>query len=104
MDKSKPAAGQAAKRIGTYVRARRLALGLSRAQLAQRLGFVLGSVITHVERGSSQIAPQAVEGWALALELDPAAFAGDLGRLGHDSAHGTAKSRNDAALPRATWA
>lgn len=90
----------AAKRVGMYVRTRRRSLGLSRAQLAQRLGFVLGSVITHVERGDARIAPEAMANWAAALELDPAQFAKELAVLGKvDPAADTAGS----SLPRPAW-
>jgi len=72
----------AAKRIGMYVRERRRGLGLSRAQLARRLGFVLGSVVSHVERGDTCITPEAVAIWARALEMEPTAFARELSALG----------------------
>lgn len=71
----------AAKRVGQFIRDRRRDLGLSRAQLARRLGFVLGSVVSHVERGDARIAPQAIQNWAQALEMDPAPFAKELGVL-----------------------
>ena len=71
----------AAKRVGQFIRDRRRDLGLSRAQLARRLGFVLGSVVSHVERGDARIAPQAIQNWAQALEMDPAAFAKELSVL-----------------------
>lgn len=83
MDTAKPMASQATKRIGRYVRERRLARGLSRAQLARRLGFVLGSVVSHVERGDARIAPEAMAGWARALELDPSEFAREVAALGN---------------------
>lgn len=104
MDTAKPAASQAAKRIGCHVRERRLALGLSRAQLARRLGFVLGSVVSHVERGSSRIAPQALADWARALELDPAVFARDMARLGHGTQVALADEQETPRLPHAAWA
>lgn len=81
MDTAKPVTTLAAKRIGRYVRERRLARGLSRAQLARRLGFVLGSVVSHVERGDARIAPEAMAGWARALELDPSEFAREVAAL-----------------------
>lgn len=71
----------AAKRVGLYVRNRRQSLGLSRAQLARRLGFVLGSVISHVERGDARIAPHALADWARALELDPDTFAEEIAAM-----------------------
>ena len=90
----------AAKRVGMYVRERRCHLGLSRAELARRLGFVLGSVVSHVERGDARIAPEAMAGWARALELEPAIFAGDLAALS-----GTAGSSEDTlSLTRPAWA
>lgn len=76
----------AAKRIGQFVRNRRRNLGLSRAQLARRLGFVLGSVVSHVERGDARIAPQAMGDWARALEMDPAEFAKEIASLDGESA------------------
>lgn len=62
----------AAKQFGRFVRARRLSLGLSRADLAHRLGLVLGSHVSHVERGEARIAENAVTNWAHALEIEPA--------------------------------
>lgn len=76
----------AAKRIGQFIRERRRTLGLSRAQLARRLGFVLGSVVSHVERGDARIAPQAMGDWACALEMDPAAFAKEIAALDGEAA------------------
>jgi transcriptional regulator with XRE-family HTH domain len=104
MDTAKPATSLAAKRIGRYVRERRLALGLSRAQLARRLGFVLGSVVSHVERGSSRIAPNALANWAHALEMDPGAFSRDMARLGHGTPAALADEHNTPPLPHAVWA
>ena len=61
-----------AKRFGRYVRGQRLRLGLSRAELAQRLGLILGSHVSHVERGEARILPGALSDWARALEIDAA--------------------------------
>ena len=71
----------AAKQFGRYVRARRLSLGLSRADLARRLGLILGSHISHVERGEARIAEDAVTNWANALEIEPFSLAEQLKRL-----------------------
>jgi transcriptional regulator with XRE-family HTH domain len=60
-----------AKKFGRYVRSLRLKLGLSRAELAQRLGLILGSHVSHVERGEARISPGALADWARALEIDP---------------------------------
>jgi len=90
----------AAKRVGQFVRQRRLHLGLSRAQLARRLGFVLGSVVSHVERGDTRIAPQAMAEWARALEMDPVAFAREVAILGGTETERTA----DVPFIRAAWA
>ena len=90
----------ASKRIGTYVRERRRSLGLSRAELARRLGFVLGSVVSHVERGDARIAPEALAGWARALELELATFAADLAAL--SGAGGS--SEDMSSLTRPAWA
>ncbi len=91
----------ASKRIGTYVRERRRGLGLSRAELARRLGFVLGSVVSHVERGDARIAPEAMAGWARALELEPTTFADDVAAL--NGAVG-AKTDQSASLTQPAWA
>ena len=64
----------AAKQFGRYVRARRLSLGLSRAELARRLGLILGSHVSHVERGEARIADDAIANWAQALEIEPGSF------------------------------
>ena len=94
----------AAKRVGMYVRERRRHLGLSRAELARRLGFVLGSVVSHVERGAPTAAPSGprvrAPGWARALELEPATFAGDLAAL--SGAMGA--SEDSLSLTRPAWA
>ncbi|HKY02566.1 MAG TPA: helix-turn-helix transcriptional regulator [Burkholderiales bacterium] len=64
----------AAKEFGLYVRSRRLALGLSRAELAHRLGLILGSHVSHVERGEARVSPGAMADWARALEVEPRAL------------------------------
>src|SRR5262245_16879708 len=75
----------AAKQVGAFIKDRRRSLGLSRAQLARRLGFVLGSYVSHIERGDARIAPGQVNDWARALELEPQAFRQQLVNL---SGHG----------------
>jgi transcriptional regulator with XRE-family HTH domain len=69
--KSPKSANPAAKQFGGYIRNRRLSLGLSRADLAHRLGLILGSHVSHVERGEARISPEALHNWAQALELEP---------------------------------
>src|SRR5688572_2159813 len=67
------------KQFGRFIRGRRLSLGLSRADLAQRLGLILGSHVSHVERGETRITPDALPNWARALEIDTAALIEALG-------------------------
>jgi len=98
MDTGNYSRNMGAKRIGQFIRDRRLALGLSRAQLARRLGFVLGSVVSHVERGDARIAPQAMGDWARALEMDPVAFAKEIAALDGEAAS------NSTPLLRPAWA
>ena len=74
MKTEKTAPHEAARQVGRYIRSRRLALGLSRADLARRLNLVLGSHISHVERGEGHIASEAMVLWAHALEIDTATF------------------------------
>ena len=68
-----------AKQFGRFIRGRRISLGLSRAELAQRLGLILGSHVSHVERGETRISPGALPNWARALEIDTAALIEALG-------------------------
>lgn len=72
--KTSNSANASAKRFGRYVRGLRLRLGLSRADLAQRLGLILGSHVSHVERGEARISPGSLADWARALEVDAAAL------------------------------
>lgn len=69
------------KRAGEFFRNRRKILGLSRADMAKRLGLTLGSHVSHVERGDARIAPDAVHNWAQALEFEPAQFSQHLATL-----------------------
>ncbi|HKO88898.1 MAG TPA: helix-turn-helix transcriptional regulator [Burkholderiales bacterium] len=81
--KTPHSANAAAKQFGRYIRARRLSLGLSRADLAHRLGLILGSHVSHVERGETRIADDAVTNWAKALEIDPGNLSEQLKMLAH---------------------
>lgn len=88
MKSPKSAIHPAAKQLGGYIRSRRLSLGLSRADLARRLGLILGSHISHVERGEARISPAALDNWAQALEVEPQAFSEQLETvLREDEAH-----------------
>lgn len=77
-----------AKKVGQFIKTRRRGLGLSRAQLARRMGFVLGSYVSHIERGDARIAPNALNDWARALELEPQAFRQQLLALGETAPSG----------------
>lgn len=59
--------------IGARGRARRLALGLSRAELARRLGYTVQRVYSLEGAGAGMVS--TVMRWASALEMDPAELA-----------------------------
>jgi transcriptional regulator with XRE-family HTH domain len=59
--------------FGANVRARRLQLGLTQAELAERLG-TFDSHVSAIESGSKSIRLPNVAVWAEALETTPAAL------------------------------
>ena len=88
-----------AKEFGLFVRSQRLTLGLSRAQLAHRLGLILGSHVSHVERGEARVSPDAMADWARALEVDLSVLSRYLG-MGEVEAATTYKvARGDPNSP-----
>lgn len=63
------------KEAGNWLKTRRAEAGLSQVDLAARLGLKYYTFISQVENGFSRVPTETMEAWALALKLEPAAFA-----------------------------
>lgn len=63
------------KDAGRWLKQQRQAAGLSQVQLAQRLGLKYYTFISQVENGFGRVPISLMEQWALALDIDPTAFA-----------------------------
>jgi transcriptional regulator with XRE-family HTH domain len=70
-----PEARQLRKEAGDWLKQRRADAGLSQVILAERLGMKYYTFISQVENGFSRVPTEAMEAWATALGLEPAAFA-----------------------------
>lgn len=70
-----PEARQLRKEAGDWLKQRRADAGLSQVVLAERLGMKYYTFISQVENGFSRVPTEAMEGWAVQLGLEPAAFA-----------------------------
>jgi transcriptional regulator with XRE-family HTH domain len=70
-----PESRQLRKQAGDWLKARRADAGLSQVDLAARLGLKYYTFISQVENGFSRVPTETLEPWALALGLDPSAFA-----------------------------
>ena len=62
--------------IGENIKRRRLQLGLSQLQLAQRMGYKTKSSITHIEKDHVDLPLKKVQQLADALECSPAVLMG----------------------------
>jgi transcriptional regulator with XRE-family HTH domain len=70
-----PEGRQLRKQAGDWLKQRRADAGLSQVDLAARLGLKYYTFISQVENGFSRVPTEAMEAWATALGLEPAAFA-----------------------------
>lgn len=57
--------------IGDKIKKRRLALGLSQAELARRAGYADKSGISKIESGERSLTPEKIELFARALNMSP---------------------------------
>ena len=73
--KAAPEAKQQRKLAGSWLKEIRAAAGLSQIQLAERLGLKYYTFISQVENGFGRVPTESMEGWALALGIDPQQFA-----------------------------
>ena len=76
--KAEPGAQQLRKQAGAWLKQLRNAAGLSQVELAARLGLKYYTFISQVENGFGRVPTDQMEGWARALGIAPAAFAGRL--------------------------
>lgn len=68
-------AKQLRKEAGRWLQEMRKAAGLSQIQLAEKLGLKYYTFVSQVENGFGRVPSESMEGWALALGLNPADFA-----------------------------
>lgn len=61
--------------LGAWLKARRETVGLTQADLAERLGLKYYSFISQVENGIGRIPQDVYAGWAAALSVPPDRFA-----------------------------
>jgi transcriptional regulator with XRE-family HTH domain len=73
--KAVPEARQLRKQAGDWLKVRRAEAGLSQVDLAARLGLKYYTFVSQVENGFSRVPTETMEAWAIALGLEPAAFA-----------------------------
>ena len=66
------------KKAGAWLRGVREAAGLTQLELARRLGMKYYAFVSQVETGFCRLPTAKLEPWALALEVDPTAFAKQL--------------------------
>jgi transcriptional regulator with XRE-family HTH domain len=63
------------REAGAWLRELRETAGLTQLELARRLGMKYYAFVSQVETGFSRLPTAKLEAWALALEVDPTAFA-----------------------------
>lgn len=71
----RPSSLKRRKKAGAWLRELREAAGLTQLELARRLGMKYYAFVSQVETGFSRLPTAKLEAWALALEVDPTAFA-----------------------------
>ena len=62
------------KRVGAWVKARRVELGLSQGAMIRELGYVSRNSVSNVETGREGLPPKRVHGWADLLQVPREAF------------------------------
>jgi transcriptional regulator with XRE-family HTH domain len=73
--KADPEVKQQRKLAGDWIKELRAAAGLSQIQLAQRLGLKYYTFVSQIENGFGRVPTESMEAWAVALGVDPKAFA-----------------------------
>lgn len=73
-----PEAKQLRKQAGAWLKELRAKRGLSQVELAERLGLKYYTFISQVENGFGRVPTESMEAWALALGVEPSAFAREL--------------------------
>ena len=63
------------KKAGTWLRERRIAVGLSQRELAHRVSMEYYTFISQIEAGRGRVPAERFKEWADALEMDPREFA-----------------------------
>lgn len=70
-----PAAKQLRRQAGAWLKELRAKAGLSQMELAQQLGLKYYTFISQVENGFGRVPTESMESWAVALGVEPSAFA-----------------------------
>ncbi len=73
--KEESGAKQLRREAGAWLKELRAAAGLSQMELAQKLGLKYYTFISQVENGFGRVPTESMEPWALALGVEPSAFA-----------------------------
>ncbi len=73
--KSAPKSVALRRQAGGWLQERRREAGLSQIELAARLGLKYYTFVSQVENGFGRVPTDAMEGWARAVGVAPAAFA-----------------------------
>jgi transcriptional regulator with XRE-family HTH domain len=76
--KAAPEAKQLRRQAGAWLQGLRHQAGLSQVELAARLGLKYYTFISQVENGFGRVPTESMEAWAVALGIEPAAFARQL--------------------------
>jgi transcriptional regulator with XRE-family HTH domain len=71
----RPSSLKRRREAGAWLRELREAAGLTQLELARRLGMKYYAFVSQVETGFSRLPTAKLEAWALALGVDPSAFA-----------------------------
>ena len=68
-------AAELRRQAGSWLKARRIELGLSQRTLAERVNMEYYTFISQIEAGKGRVPAERLRHWAQALEMDPAEFA-----------------------------
>jgi transcriptional regulator with XRE-family HTH domain len=73
--KQLPEAKRLRREAGVWLKELRARAGMSQIDLAGRLGLKYYTFISQVENGFGRVPTESMEAWAVALDVEPSAFA-----------------------------